>query len=117
MSEGKEISVSLMPDGENPVDPGGTAVNFDTDFEHFGKVCVGYSTNKFDFLKPNKYGFKNSLSLVNWNFVVDSEDFFFPIFKVYSEDLFFYYLQKTTSFLDIHCPLKMIISIIPHIHL
>ena len=47
MNEGKEIYASLVPDVDNPVDPGGIAVNFETQVEHFGNVCVGYIGNDF----------------------------------------------------------------------
>ena len=47
MNEWKEISVSLVSDEDNPVDPGGIAVNFDTGVGHFGNVCVGYIGNDF----------------------------------------------------------------------
>ena len=47
INEGKEISVSLVPDVDNPVDTGGIAVNFDTGTEYFGKVCVGYIGKEF----------------------------------------------------------------------
>ena len=51
-------------------------------------------------LKPNNiYGFKNSLSLVNWSFVLDDDD---------PENSYSNFLQKTTSLLDIHCPVKTI---------
>ena len=33
----------IMSEGKKFCDPGGTAVNFDTGVEHFGKVCVGYT--------------------------------------------------------------------------
>ena len=42
INEGKEIYASLVPDVDNPLDAGGTAVNFETQVEHFGNVCVGY---------------------------------------------------------------------------
>ena len=51
-------------------------------------------------LKPNNInGFKNSLSIVNWNFVLDDND---------PNNSYSNFLQKTTNLLDIHCPIKTI---------
>ena len=50
--------------------------------------------------KPNNInGLKNSLSIVNWNFVLDDND---------PNNSYSNFLQKTTNLLDIHCPIKTI---------
>ena len=57
--EGKDVSVSLEPELDNPVDPGGIAVKFDTGVENYGNVCVGYIGKEFKecmtrYLQQNK---------------------------------------------------------------
>ena len=37
INEGKEIYANLVPEVDNPVDPGGTAVNFDNGLNILGK--------------------------------------------------------------------------------
>ena len=50
--------------------------------------------------KPyNTNGFKNSLSIVNWNFVLDDND---------PNNSYSNFLQKTPNLLDIHYPIKTI---------